>query len=92
MSSIQSSQTEAFHAFEHAGWQSNVSEYDAAFARVTGQAVVPLLDAVVQRQGTRLLDVATGPGYVAVSAATRGALVTGIDFSAPMVPARFCAA
>jgi len=85
MSSNQTPDPDAFRDFEHAGWTSNVSEYDAAFARVTRQAVVPLLVAVNLRDGALLLDVATGPGYVAASAAARGARVVGVDFSAPMV-------
>jgi SAM-dependent methyltransferase len=75
----------AFREFEHAGWETNVSEYEDAFARLTRQAIRPLLDAVNLRQGVRLLDIATGPGYVATAAAARGARVVGIDFSAPMV-------
>jgi SAM-dependent methyltransferase len=43
------------------------------------------LDAVELRQGSRLLDVASGPGYVAAAAAARGAKVVGVDLSAPMV-------
>ena len=85
MSSNQTPDPDAFRNFEHAGWTSNVSEYDAAFARVTRQAVVPLLDAVNLRDGALLLDVATGPGYVAAAAAARGARAVGVDFSAPMV-------
>ena len=85
MSINQSPDPEAFRDFEHAGWTSNVSEYEAAFARVTSQAIGPLLDAVDLRPGARLLDVATGPGYVAAAAAVRGARAVGVDFSAPMV-------
>lgn len=85
MSINQSPDPEAFRDFEHAGWTSNVSDYEAAFARVTSQAVGPLLDAVHLRPGARLLDVATGPGYVAAAAAARGARAVGVDFSAPMV-------
>ena len=76
---------DAFRDFEHAGWTSNVSEYEAAFARVTSQAIGPLLDAVDLRDGARMLDVASGPGYVAAAAAARGARTVGVDFSAPMV-------
>ena len=76
---------DAFHAFERTGWESNVAAYDAAFARLTRQAIGPLLEAVSVRNGTRLLDVATGPGYVAAAAVSRGAAATGIDFSAPMI-------
>lgn len=85
MSIDQNSDANAFRHFEHAGWTSNVSEYEAAFARITSQAIGPLLNAVDVRDETRLLDVATGPGYVAAAAAKRGAKAVGVDFSAPMV-------
>lgn len=85
MSLNQTPDPDAFRAFEHAGWTSNVSEYEAAFTRITSQAIGSLLDAVDLRHGTRMLDVATGPGHVAAAAAERGARVVGIDFSAPMV-------
>ena len=81
MSRNQTPDPDAFRDFEHAGWTSNVSEYEAAFTRVTRQAVGPLLDAVDLRHGARMLDVATGPGYVAAAAAARGARALGIDFS-----------
>ena len=35
MSVNQTPNPDAFHDFERTGWESNVSEYDAAFARVT---------------------------------------------------------
>ena len=41
----------AFRDFEHAGWEVNVSEYEDAFARLTSQAIGPLLDAVDLRNG-----------------------------------------
>jgi len=44
-----------------------------------------MLDAVGVGEGDRLLDVASGPGYVAAAAAARGATVTGVDFSPAMV-------
>jgi SAM-dependent methyltransferase len=40
-----------------------------------------LLDAAGITEGSRVLDVATGAGYVAAAATQRGARVTGIDFS-----------
>lgn len=79
------SEHDAFRTFEHTGWQSVTEQYHAGFAHLTSQAIEPLLDAVQARAGMRLLDVASGPGYVAAAAAQRGASVIGIDFAAEMV-------
>lgn len=75
----------SFRAFEHAGWQGIGARYHDAFGGLTTQAVAPLLDAVGAAKGVRLLDMATGPGYVAGAAAQRGARVVGVDFSAAML-------
>ena len=76
----------AFEAFEQAGWSTKeAAAYDALAGRVTAPAADPLLDAVGAGDGTRLLDVATGPGYVARRAAERGARATGLDFSETML-------
>lgn len=75
----------AFREFEHAGWEKLPKRYHDAFATLTTQSIGPLLDAVQVRRGMRLLDVASGPGYVAAAAAQHGANVMGIDFAAAMV-------
>ena len=77
----------AFRAFEHTGWEKIPLQYHDAFGDLTTQAIQPLLDAVDVRRGVRVLDVATGPGYVAAAAAQCGASVVGVDFSAAMVAA-----
>ena len=77
--------SDAFKDFERAGWETVVDEYAGAFGALTMQAIGPLLDAVEAGPGVRLLDVASGPGYVVAAAAQRGAIATGVDFSAPMV-------
>jgi SAM-dependent methyltransferase len=74
-----------FTAFELAGWRAVPAAYDAGFAGLTSQAADPLLDAAGVEAGTRVLDVATGPGYAAAAAARRDARVTGVDFSPAMV-------
>jgi len=74
-----------FRDFEHAGWEKLPARYHDAFGKLTSQAIGPLLDAVSAGAGKKLLDVASGPGYVAGAAAQRGASVTGIDFAAAMV-------
>ena len=74
-----------FKDFERAGWESVVAEYDCSFGSLTTQAIEPLLDSVKVTAGVRLLDVASGPGYVAAAAAKLGAVVIGVDFSARMI-------
>jgi len=76
---------EAFKRFEHTGWGEVAHNYHDSFGRLTTQAVEPMLDASGVGEGTRLLDVATGPGYVAAAAVRRGARALGIDFSSSMV-------
>ena len=74
-----------FRAFEHTGWLKAAERYHDFFAPLTTQSIEPLLDAAGVSQDTRLLDVASGPGYVAGAAAQRGAVAVGVDFSASMV-------
>jgi SAM-dependent methyltransferase len=77
--------TSAFWTFERDGWNGAAEAYRDYFGNLTAQTVGPLLDAVGARAGTRLLDVATGPGFVAATARERGARVVGVDFSATAV-------
>ena len=77
--------TQAFHWFEHAGWETAARAYHESWTALTMQAVAPLLDAAHVGRGTRLLDVATGPGHVAGLAAERGASAVGVDFAAAML-------
>jgi ubiquinone/menaquinone biosynthesis C-methylase UbiE len=74
-----------FREFEHRGWENVGEHYDDYFGSLTGQSIEPLLDAVGVQAGDALLDVATGPGYIAAAAAKRGARPTGLDFSAAML-------
>lgn len=78
-----------FHEFERAGWERVAGDYHRYFAALTTRFIEPLLDAGGVEAGRRVLDVATGPGYVAAAAADRGADVVGIDFAeAAIVVAR----
>jgi ubiquinone/menaquinone biosynthesis C-methylase UbiE len=78
---------EKFRDFERAGWENIPGEYHLAFGSLTIQAIGALLDAVGVTKGVNLLDIASGPGYVASAAAKRGAVVVGVDFSSAMVAA-----
>jgi SAM-dependent methyltransferase len=72
-------------AFEAEGWTRKAATYDRLTGRATALLVEPLLDAAGVDSGTRLLDVACGPGRCAAEAAARGAVPVGVDASVGMV-------
>ena len=78
---------QSFGEFEHAGWEdaSVVTAYHEHLSSVTTQSVGALLDAADVRKGSRILDVATGAGYVAAAAAQRRADAIGVDFSSAQI-------
>ena len=76
---------DAFNAFEAAGWQRQAAGYEEFFGPITTRLVEPLLNAAEVGRGARLLDVASGPGYVAGEAAERGASVVGVDIADAMI-------
>jgi SAM-dependent methyltransferase len=82
---LSSSEAEQLRAFERQGHDALATSYNAFFAAVTALAISPLLDAVHLQAGTRLLDVATGPGALAADAANRRARPVGIDLSPQMI-------
>jgi SAM-dependent methyltransferase len=76
---------DAFGEWERQAWETRAAPYATSLVDLTRGAVPALLDAAAVGSGTRLLDVGTGPGVVALSAAARGATVTGVDQSTAMV-------
>jgi len=78
---------QSFSEFELAGWEneSTAAEYDRHLSLVTTQSIEALLDDAHLRSGHKVLDIATGAGYVAAAAARRGAQPVGLDFSATQV-------
>ena len=76
---------DAFNAFEAAGWDQRSAAYNDFFGPITSRVADPLLDAAGVGAGARVLDVASGPGYVTARAAGRGASVAGVDVAASMV-------
>jgi len=85
LAELSGSEAERLRAFERQGHDALATSYHAFFAAVTTLATNPLLDAVHLRPGTRLLDVATGPGALAAEAASRGARPVGVDLSPQMI-------
>lgn len=76
-----------FKSFEKAGWSDAgvAGQYSALWTDLTSQSIEALLDAARVQAGTRLLEVACGPGHLSAAAAARGARPVGVDFSAAMI-------
>jgi SAM-dependent methyltransferase len=75
----------AFQEFEREGWQEVAASYAETTGGVTSQVAPALLDAARVTSDSRVLDVATGPGFVAAAAAERGGLAVGLDIAEAMV-------
>ena len=67
----------AFVDFEKDAWVKLFPHYDSLAGEMTRQAVDPVLHAVDLRPGSKLLDVASGIGYVGTEAQRRGADALG---------------
>jgi 2-polyprenyl-3-methyl-5-hydroxy-6-metoxy-1,4-benzoquinol methylase len=65
-------------------WDRAAPRYEECWTD-TGFFVEPLLDAAGVRAGTRLLDLACGPGFVSEAAAERGAEPVGLDVAPGMI-------
>lgn len=76
---------DAFNAFEAAGWERRADGYHDFFGSITTRVIEQLLDAADVERQVRVLDVGSGPGYVAAACAVRGADVVGVDVAAEMV-------
>jgi ubiquinone/menaquinone biosynthesis C-methylase UbiE len=81
---VQAMSGDAFGEFERAGWERAAPHYEEYWTD-TVLFVKPLLDAAEVRAGSRLLDVACGPGFVSEAAAERGANPVGVDIATAMV-------
>jgi SAM-dependent methyltransferase len=75
---------DAFSDFERAGWQRAAPRYEECWTD-TALFAEPLLDAATVDSGSRLLDLACGPGFVSEIAAARGAVPVGLDVAPAMV-------
>jgi len=85
MTNQSESELDVFRSFERAAHDTRAKSYYDAFSAVTNRAIEPLLDAAQVREGTKLLDVASGPGTLAGRAAQRSAIVVGTDIAPSMV-------
>ena len=78
-------QSEVFKEFERTGWAKQAQHYDSLVGQMTRQIVDAMLMTVNARAGAELLDVASGPGYVAAEATRRGVDAVGTDIAGDMV-------
>jgi SAM-dependent methyltransferase len=78
-------QLAAFVAFERDGWARAAEPFHRLWGPLTRQSAEPLLDAAGVGPGSRVLDVASGAGYLSAAAAARGAEATGLDFAPEQV-------
>jgi SAM-dependent methyltransferase len=76
--------SDEFAAFERRGWDRAAAGYERWWSD-TALFIEPLLDAAGVGEGSRLLDLACGPGLVSEAAAARGAEPLGVDFAPAMV-------
>ncbi|WP_329611693.1 class I SAM-dependent methyltransferase [Kitasatospora herbaricolor] len=74
-----------FDESERRIWSGRARAYGDSFAKLCAYPVERLLDAAGVRAGTRVLDVGTGTGTVAVAACARGAKVSAVDAEPGMV-------
>jgi len=78
-------QLDAFALWERQVWETRAAPYAQDMVRLTVGAADALLDAAAVVAGSQVLDVATGPGVVAVVAQNRGAAVVAVDQAEAMV-------
>jgi ubiquinone/menaquinone biosynthesis C-methylase UbiE len=77
---------QSFRDIEYTGWRQKAGAYDDWFAKITCQAIEPLLRSLGDNlHNARLLDVCTGTGHLAGAAAKKGTLAEGLDFAEEMI-------
>ena len=76
---------EAFRTFERHVHDRIAESYADFLAPITSHAIGPLLDVAGAHEGSRVLDVACGPGHLAGEAAARRATVVAVDLSPVML-------
>jgi len=83
--SLSAEDADRLRAFERQRHDKLAPTYQDFFSPVTALAISPLLNAARVRPGATLLDVATGPGSLALEATKLGIICTGVDLSPGMI-------
>jgi len=85
MMALSELELQAFSSFEKTGWDRAADPWHRHWGNLSRQSAGPMLDAAKVTKGSTVLDVATGAGYVAAAAASRGAHAVGMDFAQAQV-------
>ena len=83
--SLSAEDADRLRAFERQRHDKLAPTYQDFFSPVTALTISPLLNAAQVRPGATLLDVATGPGSLALEATKLGMICTGVDLSPGMI-------
>jgi len=83
--SLSAEDADRLRAFERQRHDKLAPTYQDFFSPVTALAISPLLNAAQVRPDATLLDVATGPGSLALVATKLGMICTGVDLSPGMI-------
>lgn len=74
-----------FIEFERNGWEKASTAYHDHWGGLSAQSALPMLRAAGVKKEHRVLDVASGAGYVAAAATGLGAISIGMDFAQSQV-------
>jgi len=75
----------SFNNPELSRWHTQAGMYEGPFAKITNNAIGPLLDSFGVLHQKRLLDVSCGSGHLSGTISELGALCEGVDISSAMV-------
>ncbi|MFQ5919010.1 MAG: class I SAM-dependent methyltransferase [Thermoplasmata archaeon] len=80
-----SGESDDFARFERESWERAAGHYETVWSGLTRPFIPHLLEAAHVTQGTHVLDVACGPGFVAEAALALGADPVGVDLTPEMI-------
>ena len=77
--------SELFRDSELSGWTSRADSYDKLFTPLSNQVIPPIIAALGNVRGKRVLDVCCGSGHLTAALISAGAEAEGLDFAPTIV-------